>query len=225
MNVIIWGATGMVGQGVLRECLRAGDVGTVLAVGRSAPTARHFKLQTLVRRDLLDYGPVAEQLAGYDACFFCLGVSSAGMDETAYTRVTRDLTLAAAETLEKLNPDMTFIYLSGSGADSSGQSRSMWARVRGGTENALLRLAFRHVYILRPGLILPKHGEQSKTPLYRISYRLLSPLLSPLQSLLPGVILTTEVLARAMLNLARLGTGDTILDSRRINDVAALPPP
>jgi len=220
MKVIIWGATGMVGQGVLRECLRAEDVTSVIAVGRSAPTVQHFKLQTLIHEDLLHYDTITPRLTGVDACFFCLGVSSMGMSEQEYTRITRDMLLAAATTLVTLNPSMTFVYLSGSGADSSGKSRTMWERVRGGAENALRLLAFKSVYILRPGIILPRHGEVSKTPLYRFLYRLLGPLMSPLRPLYPGYILTTEVMGLAMLNLARKGFPESLLNSKQINAIA-----
>ncbi len=220
MRVIIWGATGMVGQGVLRECLRAEDVTSVIAVGRSAPVVQHDKLQTLVHEDLLHYETVAGRLSGLDACFFCLGVSSVGMSEQEYTRITRDLALAAATILAKLNPSMIFVYLSGSGADSTGKSRTMWERVRGGTENALRALTFKNVYILRPGIILPRHGAVSKTPFYRFFYRLLGPVLSLLRPLHPNCILTTEVMGLAMLNLARRGWPDDLLNSRQINALA-----
>ncbi|WP_213993415.1 NAD(P)H-binding protein [Sodalis sp. dw_96] len=222
MKVIIWGATGMVGQGVLRECLRAEDVISVVAVGRSAPTVQHFKLQSLIHEDLLHYDALAPRLSGLDACFFCLGVSSMGMSEQEYTRITHEMTLAAATALVKLNPSMTFVYLSGSGADSTGKSRTMWERVRGGTENALRALGFKSVYILRPGIILPRHGAVSKTPLYRNIYRFLTPLLSLIRPLCPGFILTTEVMGLAMLNLARQGFSETVLNSRQINNIAQI---
>ncbi|WP_413726796.1 NAD(P)H-binding protein [Sodalis sp. RH16] len=220
MKVIIWGATGMVGQGVLRECLRAEDVTSVIAVGRKAPTVQHFKLQTVIQEDMLHYGAITSTLTGLDACFFCLGVSSVGKSEQEYTRITHDMTLAAATALAAQNPLMTFVYLSGSGADSSGKSRTMWARVRGGTENALRTLAFKSVYILRPGIILPRHGAVSKTPFYRFFYSFLGPLLSLIRPLWPGAILTTEVMGLAMLNLARRGFPETLLNARQINDLA-----
>jgi uncharacterized protein YbjT (DUF2867 family) len=141
MKVILFGATGMVGQGVLRECLLSGDVSAVLAIGRSATGQRDAKLREIVQKDLPDLTAIEADLTGYDACFFCLGVSSAGMREADYTRVTYDLTLTVAGTLLKINPDMTFIYVSGTGTDSSEKGRSMWARVKGRTENDLLKLA------------------------------------------------------------------------------------
>lgn len=222
MKVIIWGATGMVGQGVLRECLQAGDVTGVIAVGRSAPIVQHAKLQSIVRQDLFQYDAIAPQLTGIDACFFCLGVSSAGMREPDYRRITHDLTLAVATQLAELNPSMTFVYLSGSGADSTGKSRAMWARVRGTAENALLKLPFAKTYIIRPGIILPRHGAVSKTPFYRFFYRLLGPLLSLLRPLSPDFILTTEIIGLAMLNLVRHGSPTAILESSAINRLARL---
>jgi uncharacterized protein YbjT (DUF2867 family) len=159
---------------------------------------------------------VEEDLAGYDACFFCLGVTSAGMTEENYRRVTYDLTLAAAETLVKLNPEMTFIYVSGTGADSSERSRTMWARVRGQTENALLRLPFKGVYIFRPAGIQPMHGITSRTTAYRIGYALMKPIFPLLRALFPSYITTTETLGRLMLRIAREGHPKRILESADI---------
>ena len=158
MNVVLFGATGMVGQGVLRECLLDQKVQTVLSIGRSATGQAHPKLRELVRKDLLDFSPIEAQLIGFDACFFCLGVSSAGMTEEAYRRVTYDITMAAAQTLARLNPAMTFIYVSGAGTDSTERGRIMWTRVKGKTENALLRLPFKAAYMFRPAAIQPLHG-------------------------------------------------------------------
>src|SRR6267378_2721490 len=168
MRVILFGATGMVGQGVLRECLINPAVERVLAVGRSATGQQHAKLRELVLQDFLDFSAVTGELTGYDACFFCLGVSSAGMTEAAYRRVTYDVTLAAARSLATINPAMTFIYVSGARTDSSERGRSMWARVKGQTENALLRLPFKSAYMFRPAAIQPLHGITSKTRWYRL---------------------------------------------------------
>lgn len=151
MRVLLFGATGMVGQGVLRECLLAADVQEVVAVGRTPLAQEHGKLHQVLHSDMLDFQPLENLLQGFDACFFCLGVSSAGMNETKYTHLTYDLTLVAASTLARLNPQMTFIYVSGAGTDSSEAGKSMWARVKGKTENALLRLPFKAVYLFRPG--------------------------------------------------------------------------
>jgi uncharacterized protein YbjT (DUF2867 family) len=147
MKVILFGATGMVGQGVLRECLLAGDVNNVLAIGRSGTGQQHPKLQEIVRSDLFDLSPMENRLSAFDACFFCLGVSAAGMSEQDYRRVTYELTISVAKTLVRLNPTMTFIYVSGAGTDSSERSRMMWARVKGKTENDLLKISFRAAYM------------------------------------------------------------------------------
>ncbi|WP_413732120.1 NAD(P)H-binding protein [Sodalis sp. RH20] len=220
MKVMIWGATGMVGQGVLRECLLAEDVTAVVAVGRSAPRVEHPKLQTLIHTELLQYDAIAHRLGGIDAAFFCLGVSSVGMDEPRYTTITHDMTLAAAQALARISPAATFVYLSGTGADSAEKSRTMWQRVRGGTENALQRLPLKAVYIVRPGIILPKHGARSKTPLYRVLYLLLTPVMSLFRPLFPRRILTTQTLGLAMLNLARRGFSRPVLETGDIYAVS-----
>ncbi len=219
MKVILFGATGMVGQGVLRECLLDESVESVLAVGRSATGQRHEKLRELVHNDFFDYSAIEGQLSGFDACFFCLGVSSAGMAEERYRHLTYDLTLAAAQVLARLNPGMTFIYVSGLGADSTERGRIMWARVKGATENALLRLPFKAAYMFRPGFIQPLNGIKSKTKLYRILYALTSPLFGVLSALFPGAMTTTEQLGRAMIEIARQGAPKSILESRDIGNV------
>jgi uncharacterized protein YbjT (DUF2867 family) len=220
MNVLIFGATGMVGQGVLRESLLAADVDKVVAVGRSASGARHPKLQDLLLPDLMNYAGQDEHLQGFDACFFCLGVSSAGMDEAQYTRLSYDLTLQAANVLSRLNPQMTFIYVSGAGTDSTGQGATMWARVKGRTESALRDLRFKAVYLFRPGVITPLHGARSKTASYRIFYTLFKPLLPLLRALLPRQILTTESVGRAMLEAVRGGGPQAVLESGDIYDLS-----
>jgi uncharacterized protein YbjT (DUF2867 family) len=220
MNVLIFGATGMVGQGVLRECLAAADVDQVMSVGRSPVGLRHPRLNELILGDLFDYHASEEQLRGFDACFFCLGVSSLGMSESEYTRVTYDLTMAAATTLSRLNPQMTFVYVSGAGTDSTEKGRSMWARVKGRTENALQRLSFKGVYLFRPGVIQPLNGVRSKTVLYRSLYTLMGPLLTMMHRLWPNLVLTSETLGQAMLNIARRGANKPVLESRDINALA-----
>jgi|SRR5579872_974529 len=219
MDVIIFGATGMVGQGVLRECLLDTDVRRVLAIGRSVTGQRHEKLRELVHKDLSDFSGVERELSGFDACFFCLGVSSAGMTEDRYHRVTYDITMAAAQTLVKLSPNMTFIYVSGARADSTESGRVMWARVKGKTENALLRLPFKAAYLFRPAGIQPMHGITSRTRAYRIVYALATPLLPLLRARFPKYVTTTEQLGLAMLNVAKNGYAKPVLESSDINSI------
>jgi uncharacterized protein YbjT (DUF2867 family) len=219
MRVVLFGATGMVGQGVLRECLIDPDVQTVLSIGRSATGQNHPKLRELVHRDLLDFSAIENELAGFDACFFCLGVSSAGMQETDYRRVTYDITMAAAQTLARLNSNMTFIFISGMGTDSTERGRTMWARVKGQTENALLRLPFKAAYMFRPGVIVPMHGIKSRTALYRVPYALMGPALPLLKAAFPKYVTTTEALGRAMIAVAKRGAPKKVLESSDINEV------
>jgi uncharacterized protein YbjT (DUF2867 family) len=218
MNVLIFGATGMVGQGVLRECLLDPDVQVVQTVGRTPTGLKHPKLREIVRSDLLDYAEIESALRGFDACFLCLGVSSTGMSESEYERVTYAVTMAAAQTLSRLNLGMTFIYICGAGTDSSEKGPVMWARVKGKTENALLRLPFKAAYMFRPGAIQPVHGARSKTPAYRVIYALAKPVLPMLLRFFPRHILTTEELGRAMLLVAKSGARKTILESSDIRD-------
>jgi uncharacterized protein YbjT (DUF2867 family) len=212
MNVILFGATGMVGQGVLRECLLDPGVHQILSIVRTPSGQQHPKLHELVHTNFFDYSTIESQLANYDACFFSLGVSSAAMDEAKYAHLTYDLTLAAAATLARLNPQMTFLYVSGAGTDSTERGRIMWARVKGKTENALLKLPFRAAYMFRPGFIQPLHGIRSKTKLYQFFYTALNPILPLLRSAFPKYITTTEELGRAMLNVARNGYPKPILE-------------
>jgi len=221
MKVLLFGATGMIGQGVLRECLLDPGVDSVVTIGRSASGQQHPKLHDLVRKDLLNFSAIEDQLRGFEACFFCLGVTSAGMNEEQYRRVTYDITLAAAQTLAKLNPLMTFIYVSGMGADSSEQGRVMWARVRGKAENDLLKLPCKGSYVFRPAVIVPLHGTKSRTTVYRVFYSLLSPILPLLHSAFPKYVSTTESVGRAMLKVARNGAKKRVLENGDINERAA----
>lgn len=219
MNVLILGATGMVGQGVLRECLMDDGVARVVTLGRTPTGQAHPKLREIVHADLLDLSTVEDRLGGLDACFYCLGASAAGLSEAEYTRINYAMTLSVAETLVRLDPDIVFVYVSGAGTDSTERGRTMWARVKGRTENALLRMPFRSAYMLRPGLIVPMHGVKSKTRLYRAFYTVLAPVLPLLMAVFPRSIITTEQLGRAMLRLARSGYSKHVLEAA---DLAAL---
>jgi uncharacterized protein YbjT (DUF2867 family) len=221
MKVILFGASGMVGQGVLRECLLARDVEQVLAIGRSPVGQQDPKLRELIHSDFTNFAPIAGQMTGYDACFFCLGVSSAGMKERDYRHVTFVFTLAAAEVLAKQNPGMTFIYVSGTSTDSTEKGRSMWARVKGETENALLKLPFRAAYMFRPGVIQPLHGIKSKTRVYRALYTVAAPLFPIVKLLFPKYVITTEQVGRAMLAVARGGAAQRLLENRDIAEIAS----
>lgn len=219
MKVVIFGASGMVGQGALRECLLDPDVTAVLAVGRTPSGQRHPKLKELVQEDVSDLAMIEHELRGYDACLFCLGVSAAGMSEADYRRITYDLTLRIAQALERLNPKMTFVYVSGGGTDATERGLSMWARVKGATENALLAMPFERAYMLRPGFIRPLHGIVSKTRWYRVLYALVGPMYPALKRLFPNQVTTTEELGVAMLRLLKGGFDNRVLENR---DIVAL---
>ena len=217
MKVILFGATGMVGQGILRECLRDGGVEIVLAVGRSPTGQRHSKLREMLHDDFTDYSAIESRLAGYDACFFCLGVSSLGMGEERYRHLTYDITLAAATTLASLNPQMVFVYVSGQGTDSTELGRLMWARVKGKTENDLLKLPFKAAYMFRPAAIHPLHGIRSKTAWVQAIYVVTAPALSLLYRVAPKYVTTTEQMGRAMIKVAMQGYPKPVLENEDIN--------
>jgi len=222
MRVLLFGASGMVGGGVLRECLLSKDVDQVVSVGRSALPLTHPKLVQLVRSNSAA-NPSAisdDDLRGIDACFFCLGVSASGMTEEQYTAVTYQLTLSVAERLSGLNPNATFVYVSGAGADSSEQGSSMWARVRGKTENALFRLPFKRVHAIRPAIIQPLNNAVSKTGSYRVFYKVVGPLLTAGRKLFPSRVLSTEVIGQAMLQIARHGAATPVLEAPAIYAVS-----
>jgi uncharacterized protein YbjT (DUF2867 family) len=193
----------------------------VLAIGRSATGQQHAKLQEIVQSDLFDLSSIEGRLAGFDACFFCLGVSAAGMSEQDYRRITYELTMSVAKTLARLNPAMTFIYVSGAGTDSAERSRMMWARVKGKTENDLLKMPFRAAYMFRPGYIQPLHGIRTKTRWYGALYAVMGPLYPIWKRLLPNYVTTTECLGRAMLNVARHGAPKRFLENQDINGLCS----
>lgn len=218
MRVMIFGATGMLGQGVLRECLRDPDVEQVLAVGRGPSGQTSPKLRDLVLPDLFRIADAAAELAGYDACLYCLGVSSAGMSEAAYARVTYDLTVVVAEAVMRASSGLTFVFVSGAGTDATEKGRTMWARVKGRAENAVLRMPFRAAYVFRPGFVEPMHGITSRTRSYRVLGAIMKPLY-PLLRRAPAIATTTERLGRAMLAVARQGYAKQVLESADINVV------
>lgn len=216
MKVILFGATGMVGQAVLGQCLRDDGVETVLAIGRSPTGRSHPKLRELVRKDLFEVDVLEGELRGYDACFFCLGVSSAGMSEADYTRLTYDLTLGWARVLAKVNPGMAFLYVSGAGTGG----KAMWAQVKGRTEDALRGL-FPAAYMVRLALLRPVHGEVSRTRWARVLYAVLGPIAPVIQALAPSMVITTEELGRAMIRAARQRPASHILEMRDLRALAA----
>ena len=217
MKVVLLGATGMVGGGALLECLDDDRVTAVLSISRRPCGMRHPKLAETLADDLFHLEAVRPALSDADACFFCLGVSAVGMTEAAYTRVTHDLTLSVARDLLAAGARPVFCYVSGAGSDSTASGRSMWARVKGRTENDLLALPFRAAYMLRPAFIQPLRGVRSKTPLYRGFYAALAPLSSVLPRLLPGLATTSVALGRALIRLAAEGYPRPIVESRDIN--------
>jgi uncharacterized protein YbjT (DUF2867 family) len=220
MKVILFGASGMVGQGALRECLLSSEVDAVLSIGRRAEAAAHPKLQQLAHADFTDFEPLASAVTGVDASLWCLGQSSAGMSEADYTRVTHDFVVAAAKVLLRQNPTMRFVFVSGGGTDSTETSRTMWARVKGKAENALRAMPFQAVHCFRPGIIQPLHGIRSRTSSYRIMYAVLAPLFPVLRLAAGNHVLTTERLGRALLRAGLHGAPKPILDPVDINALA-----
>ena len=210
----------MVGQGILRECLLDPSVESVLSIVRNATGNQNKKLTEIVHRDFHGFSTIEPQLTGYDVCFFALGVSSAGMNEEKYRRITYDITLGTANTLVRLNPTMTFLYISGQGTDSTEKGRTMWARIKGETENALRALPFKAAYMFRPGIIVPRHGIKSKTMAYRILYTLTGPILPLLETSLPKYVTSTEKLGRAMIYAAQHGAPQSILEAPDISRLA-----
>ena len=221
MIVLVFGATGMIGQAALRECLRDPGVSRVIAVGRRPAGVNDPKLIDIVEPDVAQLAAHEAELRDVDACLFCLGITSLGLSESEYSRLTYDLTLAAARALVRVNLHMTFIYVSGAGTDSTEQGRVMWARVKGRTENALLALGFHAAYMFRPGAVIPQHGIRSRTSWYNAVYTIIRPLAAPLVRLSPAHVTTSDRLARAMLVVAREGYQSPIVESSDINRLGA----
>lgn len=215
-KVIITGATGMVGKGVLMECLDHYSIENVLVIGRTPIGMEHPKLKELIHNDFTYFSGIENQISGYDACFFCLGVSSAGMKDDAYKLITYDFTLSLAKALVKINPEMTFNYVSGEGTDSSEKGRSMWARVKGKTENDLMNLGFKQAYMFRPGAIIPLRGIKSKTKSYQFIYDYFMWLVKLIKAIAPNSVVTTTQIGRAMINSALLGYDKNILRPKDI---------
>jgi uncharacterized protein YbjT (DUF2867 family) len=221
MNVLLLGASGMVGAGVLLECLDAADVNSVLVVGRRPCGVSHPKLRERLLSDLFQISTLAPELRECDVCLYCLGVSSVGMDEASYRRTTYDLTLAIARALRGASARAAFLFVSGAGTDATGRGRVMWARVKGETENALLAAGFPAAYMFRPGFIQPLRGVRSRTPWLRVFYAMAAPLAPLLRRFAPGFATTTSAIGRAMLSVARHGFEKTVLETADINRVAS----
>ncbi|MFD2932850.1 Rossmann-fold NAD(P)-binding domain-containing protein [Spirosoma flavum] len=215
ISVIITGTTGMVGEGVLHEALRHPDVERVLVINRKPGGVSHPKLTEILHTDFFDLSPIEEQLRNYNACFFCLGVSSVGMKEDEYRRLTYDLTMAVAGTLQKLNPNMIFCYVSGGGTDSTEHGRSMWARVKGKTENHLMDLGFKAAYMFRPGYLHSTEGMKNTLSYYHY----VSWAYPVMRVLFPNFVSTLAELGIAMINVVKKGYEKPILE---VKDIVAL---
>ena len=220
MNVIVFGATGMVGKGVLLECLEDDAVESVLVVGRRSCGVDHPKVRELLHPDLFDLASVAEELSGYDACFYCVGVPSSGMSESEYRRLTRDLTVAALDVVVERNPEVKVCFVSGQGTDSTEKGRVMWARVKGEAENYVLGLSVES-YMFRPGFIQPMKGVRSGVRLYQTLYTVFAPITPLLKRLFPGFVTTSVAVGRAMIAAVTRGAPSRILETRDINRLGA----
>jgi uncharacterized protein YbjT (DUF2867 family) len=218
IKTIITGTTGMVGEGVLHECLIHPDVEEVLVINRKPCGYSHPKLKEIIHKDFFDFAPIKDQLKGYNACFFCLGVSSVGMNEKDFNHLTYDLTMHVAETLVKLNPDMTFCYISGGGTDTSEKGKMMWARVKGKTENHLMNLGFKKAIMFRPSLIQPTKGMKNTLK----AYKPLLWLIPILRAMMPKYVCSLREIGLAMINSVEKGQDKTILEVKDIVKLAAL---
>ena len=216
MNIAIFGASGMVGQGAMRVCLNDPEVQRVISVARTPTGIRHDKLREVLHLDFLDFAPIENELTDLDSCLYCLGASSSGMNEESYARVIYGFTIAAANTLLRGNASLSFVFVSGAGSDRTERGHVMWARVKGKTENALLAMPFRSAYMFRPGIIQPLDGIESKTPSYRILYRYAAPLLTLIRQVFPRYVTTTNELGRAMLGAAKHGTEKRVVEAKDI---------
>ncbi len=220
ISAIITGATGMVGKGVLLECLQNESVAKVLVLNRRPLGMQHPKLREVIHPNFYDLSAIEADLRGYNACYFCLGTSAYRMKEEDYRRITFDLTLHVANTLLRLNPGITFCYVSGQGTDSSEKGRLMWARVKGKTENTLLAMPFQGAYMFRPGFIQPLDGIQSSTPLYNRIYKVISPLCPWIKAVFPAGVTTTRAVGKAMIAVVQHGSPQRVLETADINRLA-----
>lgn len=220
LRILIYGATGMVGQGVLREAVNTSDVSEIVCVGRRTVAHLSRKVRSLVLSDMFDHSSIAEQLKDFDACFFCLGTSSFGKSEEEYSRITYELTMTVAEVLQPRNPNMTFVYMCAKGADSTERGRIMWARVRGKLENRLFEKGFKSIHSMRPAYIQPMDGIKSRTTLYRVLYDVVGFSFPVLKRVFANSVTSTREIGKAMLNLARHHAGPKILDPVDINSIA-----
>jgi uncharacterized protein YbjT (DUF2867 family) len=216
MKVIITGATGMVGKGVLLESLDHSSISEVLVIGRHSISMKHPKLNEIIHKDFSDFSEIASNLKGYDACFFCMGVSAAGLKEEQYTKITYDYTLSLAKTLFQINPEMTFNYVSGEGTDSTEKGRSMWARVKGKTENDILKLGFKQAFIFRPGAIIPLRGIKSRTKSYQFMYDYFMWLVKAIKVVAPNSVVNTTQIGLAMINSVLKGYSNKIIRPKDI---------
>jgi uncharacterized protein YbjT (DUF2867 family) len=215
-KVIITGATGMIGKGVLLECVDHEAISEILVIGRNPVCMDHPKLKELIHKDFSDFSGVKEQLNGYDGCFYCLGISAAGLKEEEYKRITYDYTLSLANTLLELSPEMTFNYVSGQGTDSTEKGRMMWARVKGKTENDLLNLGFKDAYMFRPGMIIPLRGIKSHTKAYQFMYDYFMWLVKLIKAISPNSVVNTTQIGLAMINTMLLGFENKVLGPKEI---------
>ena len=219
IKAIIFGSSGMIGKGLLRECLRNPKIESILAINRQPSNLRYTILKEIIHENFFDISALTEDLKGYNTCFFCLGVSAMGLSENDYNKITYDLTIYIAETLLKINKEMTFCYISAAGADSSEKGRIMWARVKGKTENALLKMPFTKAYMFRPGYIQPMIGIKSKTKLYNKLYSITKPFYFILRRF-KSFVTNSEALSSSMINAVAKGYEKNILKSSDINKIA-----
>ena len=216
IRAIVTGVTGMVGEGVLHECLQHPEVEAVLIINRKPSGVVHPKLKEIIHQDFFDITTIEDQLKGYNACYFCLGVSSVGMKEPEYYKLTYTLTMNVAQTLSRLNPDMTFCYVSGASTDSTEKGRQMWARVKGKTENDLAKLPFKQEFNFRPGFMLASKGAKNLLPYYKY----IAWMYPFFRRFFPSLVCTLAEVGQAMINVTLYGYEKQILEVKDIVEAA-----